>query len=1167
MSEVTIANLFQVQNRFLRSAHLERDFSDPKSLKGYVLTPQSRSYLETLAKGLTPDSGRRAWRITGDFGTGKSSFALVAAHLFSERREKLPPIIRQAVNFKQIGVSRPRLLPLLITGSREVLSVALLRALHRDLVKVCGRGRPPAIIERTKAAIESAAQSGVSDDTVLALIQEANNYLVGAGKAAGLLIILDELGKFLEYAALHPDQQDIFLLQRLAEAASRSGRTPLFLIGLLHQGFGAYADHLSQAAQREWEKVAGRFDELLFDQPLEQTADLVADALNIRLSGLPKATAKSAHADMQTTIKLGWYGAPAIKENLLANAQRLYPLHPTVLPVIVQLFSRFGQNQRSLFSFLLSNEPFGLLEFSETPVKDGCFYRLHHLYDYARATFGHRLSVQSYRSHWNQIESLIESFPTNDPIELQVLKTIGLLNLIDNSSLLATEEVVVLAVAGENDGRTAAHVQKVIKRLSQEKGVLYYRGASGGYCLWPHTSVNLERAFEEATRALGISPPQRVSPLIQSYLETRPLVARRHYIETGNLRHFEVRFSPVEKLSESIVFNYDTTDGRIVVALCETAEEHHEALQFAQSGALSNLPEVLLAIPSPLGILGKLVQRLQLWQWVATNTPELNIDSYAREEVSRQIADAKQTLEKRIHSLIGLQQFAGKTDLQWFRQGDVLDIRSNRELLEQLSKICNEVYSLAPRVHNELINRRVPSPAANGARTRLLEGIFSASSQPNLGMNADQKPPEMAIYLSLLEKGGLHCQIGDRFTLCEPEPGRDVCNVIPALHHIREILESRADSRIKLSEIMAQLRRPPYGIRDGLSPILIAIFAVMQEQNIAFYNSGAFMREIAGLDIMRLTKVPDVFEVQYCKVAGVRSELFRRLLSIIEREAPEAISSHRRSRSLDTMDVLDIVRPLCVFAAQLPTYTHKTRRLSATALAVRSALLGAREPAPLLVRDLPAACGFPIITTDTKTEIVEGYVDILQDAIEELRQAYSALHDRMKNTLADCFDVFGPSSSVREALYARATNILGSVTELSLKSFCLRLADFGLAEAEWLDSLGSLICSVPPQKWSDLDEERFTQQLGMLVARFKRVESIAYENKRRAKDQLAFRIAITHLDGTEVNEVIFITKDKEREITKIEKQVSDLLNKARHIGLMGTARALSKMLQREEDLQ
>ena len=43
---------------------------------------------------------------------------------------------------------------------------------------------------------------------------------------------------------MYPDRQDIYLLQQLAEAASRSDDIPFFVLGLLHQGFNAYADRL-----------------------------------------------------------------------------------------------------------------------------------------------------------------------------------------------------------------------------------------------------------------------------------------------------------------------------------------------------------------------------------------------------------------------------------------------------------------------------------------------------------------------------------------------------------------------------------------------------------------------------------------------------------------------------------------------------------------------------------------------------------------------------------------------------------------------------------------------------------------------------------------------------------------------------------------------------------
>jgi len=1165
MNDTRIVDLFQVRERFLRSVHLERDFADPKALNGYILTPQAEKYIQLLIDGLPSDSGRRAWRITGDFGAGKSSFALLVAHLFSEKSTKIPVHLRQVVNVKQNSSQRPRLLPVLVTGSREPLSTALIRALSRDLQNICGRGRQPGIIDKLKNAIDVESTRGIADETVTTLITQASNYVVESGKASGLLIILDELGKFLEFAAIHPDRQDVFLLQRLAEEAARSGRVPVFIIGLLHQGFSAYADNLSQTAQREWEKVAGRFEELFFNQPLEQIAGLVGEALNLSLKALPKGLGKVARAAMLDTIKLGWYGAPAVTENLLTNSTRLYPLHPTVLPVLVQLFSRFGQNQRSLFSFLISNEPCGLIEFAQTPVQKGEFYNLHHLYDYTRSTFGHRLGLQSYRSHWNLIESLIDSFPTDEVVELRILKTVGLLNLIDINSLLATEDAIVLAVASEAEGISAGHVRRAIKKLHREKRMLHYRGASGGYCLWPHTSVNLDLAYEKAVRALGQNPPQHVSPLIQSYLETRPLVARRHYIETGNLRHFDVHFSPVEKLDEAIKFDYEKSDGRIVIALCESHQEHKTALQFAQLKELKRMPEVLFAIPNPLGVLGKLFQEVQRWEWVSANTPELNNDSYAREEVSRQLANARQSLEKRVQSLVGLQRFAGTTELQWFYRGEKLGLENNRGLLEYLSEICSKVYELAPKVHNELINRREPSSAANGARTRLLQGIFCASSEPYLGMNPDKKPPEMAIYLSLLENGGVHRKEGDSFKLYMPDSERDKCNFRPALQRIGQILEARADSRTKVSDLMVELRKPPYGVRDGLSPILIALFAAINEQHIAFYDNGMFMREMAGLDIMRLTKVPDLFEIQYCKVAGVRSELFKQLFQILGQQFPNNLKPLNIKVMGERIHILDVVRPLCVFAAQLPAYTIKTKRLSATSIAVRSALLNAREPATLLFRDLPVACGFSAITSDSLPEVVEGIVEALKCSLEELRLAYLKLHERMNNALSEFFGVPDSINTLRKTLYSRADNILSNITELRLKGFCLQLIDFGLPETEWLDSLGSFVTGLPPQKWQDIDEEKFVQELELLVARFKRVESITLQRKKPATGLTAVRVAITNLDGTEIDDVIYVSQGEEKEIARIEAEVTKLLVRTKRVGLAATALAFGKALAQIEN--
>lgn len=1151
MLNTEISNLFDIQNRFLRSAHLERDFKDPDALSGYVLTPQSKEYLERLADGLKPRSGQRAWRITGDYGSGKSSFGLVLAHLLSEKRFEIPLRLQKAIKFDRLGHSEPRLFPILITGSREALSTAIVRSLYEALTELCARGRTPKVFEKLETWIKDNQKNPIADETIIELISETNAYITSSGKGTGLLIILDELGKFLEFAALNPDRQDIYLLQKLAETASRSGERTILLIGLMHQGFNSYADQLSQSVQREWEKIAGRFELLIFDQPLEQTAGLIADALNVKQRSLPSAVVKTTRREMEKTLELGWYGARFNGEHLIEISPRLYPLHPTLLPVLVQIFGRFGQNERSLFSFLLSNEPFGLQEFAKRQVDQSVFYRLHNLYDYARATFGHQLTRQTYRSHWNLIDSMINSFQANQASDLEVLKTIGLLNMLDDNSLLASEGIIKLGV--DQISERASHTVESINHLQKVKRVIYYRGAAGGFCLWPHTSVNLEKAYEAATRASGIA--LRVSTIVKEFLETRPLVARRHYIETGNMRHFNIRYLPVADLESALEESDNSADGTILIALCETEEERRMALVFAHSDALTGKRNLLLAVPKPLNNLVGLVLEAQRWQWIEENTPELKNDNYAQQEVSRQIIISRQNLEKRIQYFIGLQYSLSETGLQWFCQGNRLNIVNGRELLVKLSDICDEVYNEAPKIQNELVNRSVLSSAAAGARMRLIERMFKFSTEPLLGMDPTKKPPEMSIYLSVLKKANLHQKAGELYALIQPNSQEDFCNVRPTLQRIKEILEASPDGRIKVSEIFEELKRPPFGLRDGIAPVLLAVFTIIYEQYVAFYEDDAFLRNVAGFDFLRLIKAPETFEMQFCKVAGVRKELFKKLFDVLQLE----------QRDRNKANLLDIVRPLLTTVAQLPEFTHKTKHLKRESIRVRDTLLSASEPVRLLFKSLPEACGFDEFAADEKPRKADvvGFVNALKSAIDELKDAHPSLQARMKGAILKSLDIPVSSGDIRKALSKRASALLMTVTDLRLKGFCQRLTDLNLPETEWLESFGSFVCAKPPSKWADSDEELYAQELMQLALKFKRLETMVFSPQSWDGDS-ALRIAVTQHDGTEFDRVIFIDKADEPLLSNLEARIKELIAQSGNVGLAATARVFSSLLKDEE---
>lgn len=1138
MTNPQIAELFDIKQRFLRSTYLERDFSDPSALQGYILTDHNRQNLLRMMEGLRESSKQRSWRITGDYGSGKSSFGLMLAHVFAGNTDALPEPLQRGINFG--GSERLSLLPVLVTGSREALSTALIRSLYEAIRQTCDRGRPPLILNRLQEQLEASSGSFDNDKVAIELLADATTYINESGKKNGILIILDELGKFLEFAALHPERQDIYFLQKLAEIAARSNKAAIFIVGLLHQGFNAYADRLSQPTQKEWEKIAGRYEELIFSQPLEESLRLVAEALGIREETLPNVLIEQARSALNGAITLGWYGTAGSTPRLEDNASKIYPLHSTVLPALVKLFNRYGQNERSLFSFLFSNEPFGLREFAARRIDEAGFYRLHHLYDYARATFGYKLGLQSYRSHWKYIESIIESFPPDDTVGIQILKTVGLLNLIDSHNLLASEEAVVLAVC-DTGAANKKQVKEKLQSLRKDKRVLYFRGEAGGYCLWPHTSVNLDKCYEAATRSLEI--PRGIAQIVRNYLETRPMVARRHYIETGNLRHFNILYVTSSDLASYESLSRGDADGLILIPLCESEEERQEAFRLAP---LVSAPETLIAVPGSLNTLVGLLQEVQRWEWIAKNTPELTHDPYAAEEVSRQIAASTRILEQRIQSFVGLRNFTGTTELSWFHLGRATDISDGKQLLSYLSVVCDQIYYRAPKISNELVNRRTLSSAAAGARMRLLERMFDHTFEAMLGMDPSRKPPEMSIYLSILKKGGLHQERDGVFTFGEPSEEGDISQLRPALEAIRNILVRQPDSRVRVTEIFDQLRHPPYGVRDGILPILLASFVLAHEQDIAMYEDDRFLKQVGGFDFHRLVKAPETFELQYCQMTSVRLELFGKLFEALGMQSPRQV------------DLVSIVRQLSIFAAQLPAYTQKTKKLSTEAMAVRDALRRGQEPAKLLFYDLPESCGFPPFAVDGEYNEanLKHFVDELKSAIGELRAAYPDLQQRMRKAIGKYFDLTGSFASVRSTLVKRAEALLLAVKELKLKSFCLRLADQQLPDTEWVEALGSLLCGKPPTKWIDTDEEIYYQELDQLSRAFMRVESIYFRGNSTERPNSAVRIALTQVSGLEMDKVIYIPEEVEEEVQRITSEITELLERHGNIGLAGVSRAI-----------
>ena len=334
----TLSQLVHVRGRFHRSVHLPHDWNEPHDPGDYLATPALLGIAGQILSELGRSGGARAWTLTGPHGTGKSAFALFLTDMLATARPGHPRACE--LRERHVHGTKP-LHPLLVQAERMPLLPAILNAL------IASGAANRTVKSRARRLLKTPA---VEEAAGAKLLAEA-----AADSPGGLMLIVDELGKYLEYAAREPSE-DVFLLQQIAEAAARSEK-PLLFIGVLHSGFGDYVAEGTGARRAEWQKVQGRFRDLPFSLPGEQFLDLVGSALETELGRAYERRFK------RITDEQGLRGAlerTGLRERLFG----CLPLHPTTALILWPLFrSKVAQNERSLFAFLTSHEPHGLQEF------------------------------------------------------------------------------------------------------------------------------------------------------------------------------------------------------------------------------------------------------------------------------------------------------------------------------------------------------------------------------------------------------------------------------------------------------------------------------------------------------------------------------------------------------------------------------------------------------------------------------------------------------------------------------------------------------------------------------------------------------------------------------------------------------------------------------------
>ena len=936
-------------------------------------------------------------------------------------------------------------------------------------------------------------QSGPSPSTLVAAARSL-------AEESPLLLIIDEFGKNLE-AIRDGGDADPYLLQQLAEAGQGSG-LPIFVITLQHLSFEDCLTGAEGAQRREWLKVQGRFEDVAFVESAGQTRSLIGSVFDMHDESLRGRIDRWARKHAQEMRALGV--AEMADPSTIASC---YPLHPLSALVLPELCSRYGQHERTLFSFLAGTHPVSAAAFIDStnlPARGSLpSLGLDAVYDYFVGSGAMNIASARQSSRWTEVATRLRDAHGLTERQARTAKAVALLNLVAASGPVRAS-LPLLATTDRDCEETLADLVRA--------GVVTYRDFADEYRVWDGTDVDLGLLLDSARQRMHRRP---LAEIVAEIDQPEPVVAARHSAEHDMLRVFRRRYAASDQ-AVSAPEPFSPYDGEVLLMV--DSGTRTPSLRDAGPDA----KPVVAAIPETVSALDTAAREVAAMVSVLDD-PAVAADRVAQRELSERLAQARGAFGQ------ALAETFGASACRWTLLADN-DSGSDVELAAgrgsaAMSAAADLAYPSTPDIGNEMLNRSELTSQGAKARRLLLEAMIERGESGTDDLGFEGYGPETAMYRAFVLRAGLHAARSRSRTMTFGPPSD------PSLQPAWELLEDEfrrsTAERVNLDRIFGRLQSPPVGMKAAVVPVLVTAGLLASRDEVAIYEHGTFTPVLSPEVSERMVRNPAHFDVKhFANTSGGR-------LMVVEALAERlGVGERGRSgRSRRVSNVLAVVSNLVVRIGRLDNYTRRSRSLSSDALAVRDALTVAVEPDELLFTALPSALGFAAVPAHASDfGPAHEFADALGAALDELDSCLDSL-------LADLLDLLLDACGAphRAAVSGQAATLGDEVLDPEVRAFVLALAnDTSDSEAAWVSAVATVVARKAPAEWTDEDRRRFDRELAERLAAFNRL--VALHADRRADGGGPFdalRVTITRPDGSEYMRLVGTDVRKRQELEDV----------------------------------
>lgn len=637
------------------------------------------------------------------------------------------------------------------------------------------------------------------------------------------------------------------------------------------------------------------------------------------------------------------------------------------------------------------------------------------------------------------------------------------------------KEVLAFALDAWAGERRQA-LEDMLESLVASK-VLFYRRHAGEYRIWEGSDLDLRALIRQKSE--GIVAGLDVGEVIKAWVQAPVLTPYRYNNEFKIARSFVGEYVSARAFERAVQEHQGgeplrDVDARVYYVLAETQLEVELAVELAKR--LTHEQLVVVIPRRPLEV-GHLVAELVAIHELLRDASVVGQDPVVRRELSELADDALVALRRK---LACFQNPRSGWARWWYRGKEETGIRDGWTLRQHLSKWCESLYPATPRLNSELINRREPSAVTVNARKKVLRALMEGCGKPALGLEGHG--PDVSIFRAVYLRTGLYRQgEAGAWRIAQPEECVDK-NLSRVLEKIHDFFRRTQEEPKTFDCLVKDLIAPPYGIRDGVLPLLFAIAFKQFPVPLSLFVGGVYVKELKAEVFEQMVLTPDRVLVQCVSLP----EHVRKYLQDIEKCFRIGSSFGPRLAEAPMDPLRGSLEALYRWVHALPPCTLATERLSGLACKFRKLLQTATDPVALLFVDLPRLLvGVPEANgpwADRAT--CESVVKQLADLRKEIEGVYEGyLHAVAQMTRAIFKLSQGGVEGLGEALRAWRNTCVPEldryVEDPQAQGLLERLGISYETDARLTESLAALVTGRAVSHWDDSFLRRY--EIGLLA--------------------------------------------------------------------------------------